>query len=1046
MEFDPTKIEFVVLKKNEKVPPKNKKIDFVESCNNQRYDTTKHNYGIPAGRNGLFIVDVDIYKMEEEKEKKNIWLENFSNALESFDTFTVKTTSGGYHFYFQLTDNIKHFYSKNDSINHIDIRGLSKIQNKNEGYVVAPNMKAYNKENKLCSYDIVKQTTIKEAPKDLIKFLETYLYPEINGKKTKIQNQKIKKQKILEKKGKKVEDLYQKINKQNHSHIIEDLNMTEDIMRDNVLSELPRPYLKGYAKFLLFTTAMKFYNYETLWNNFCKNDKSNYNYQNNKEIWNSIKLNELQFNGKNIVYHLLNESQYTTYYMKKPTLKNEQAPNKVICQSSLIRRLNKDEVSYHKEDFEELFNEKHIIIKSPMNTGKTYSISQLMLYNYQDIPEEDRPYLLSIVSRQSLAKDHKRAFEEKGLPCINYLDCKTEENKKDYCLWKSNNVIISIDSLMLANQWITDFSNRIVFIDEFFSVIKHVMMSKTIKNRVSILFFLQKLFRDAKKIICVDADIADRCLDFVKWCNNNKEITYIQNTYKPMDNRNIEATEILSMEVLYNKIVREEKYLVACDSKTEVDILYTRLKEEGHNDVVKITSEDKINGGLDDYKRVIFSPSIVYGVDSQMERPIYSIYKEHTITPLEMRQQIGRCRNPTHIYFIFIGKKKHIDNFNKSYETLKNEVEKTNTAGLKEYTLISEVTGHNIGKPKELLKMITDLLYDIHCYETNKFSHFLEMLEETGIKVNKQMNKSICLDKKQRKELKDISEKRRREEFSLENCESYQNINKSYFEFEESEIKNNDDFMDLFLNPNTTLQYYLNYIKTNYSTTYLQNKLTKKDELVYHKINSNDDFLIKLKLFKSLTGNNSINDLQCKNGIAEKDSTTFLLNTIIEMNYKTIKNKNEKRIELQKSLVKAEVCHKEQVKMYKRLFGDGCIISTQKEEKMVNGVRGDKITTYKINEPYFENFENIFCCAKKGKCLQNNNDKQHQYAVVRQIIRYWNTHKSNFYCNKQKKETEEKNKLYKKNLKEKSQKAMLNLKPNQTSICSFFEEETNGFP
>ena len=109
-----------------------------------------------------------------------------------------------------------------------------------------------------------------------------------------------------------------------------------------------------------------------------------------------------------------------------------------------------------------------------------------------------------------------------------------------------------------------------------------------------------------------------------------------------------------------------------------------------------------------------------------------------------------------------------------------------------------------------------------------------------------------------------------------------------------------------------------------------------------------------------MTGNTGLYDLTCKYGIPETNITSNLVNTIIEMNYKTDANKERKREELHKSLVKANTCEYEQMKMYKKLFGQECIISAQKESKMINGVRGDKQRIYKIRKSYFDNFENIF--------------------------------------------------------------------------------------
>ena len=62
---------------------------------------------------------------------------------------------------------------------------------------------------------------------------------------------------------------------------------------------------------------------------------------------------------------------------------------------------------------------------------------------------------------------------------------------------------------------------------------------------------------------------------------------------------------------------------------------------------------------LDIYDRVVYSPKVVYGLDSKRRRPVYCWYEcpsGMTITPKHMLQQIARTRNIVHLHFIFFRK------------------------------------------------------------------------------------------------------------------------------------------------------------------------------------------------------------------------------------------------------------------------------------------------------------------------------------------------------------------------------------------------------
>lgn len=89
--------------------------------------------GIDCGRSGLVVIDCDVNKATKEPDG----LREFEKWAGSIpDTFTVRTVSGGTHFYFQARPELEVRNSagktrKDPYMRHVDVRGVG-------GFVVAP--------------------------------------------------------------------------------------------------------------------------------------------------------------------------------------------------------------------------------------------------------------------------------------------------------------------------------------------------------------------------------------------------------------------------------------------------------------------------------------------------------------------------------------------------------------------------------------------------------------------------------------------------------------------------------------------------------------------------------------------------------------------------------------------------------------------------------------------------------------------------------------------------------------------------------------------
>jgi len=171
--------------------------------------------------------------------------------------------------------------------------------------------------------------------------------------------------------------------------------------------------------------------------------------------------------------------------------------------------------------------------------------------------------------------------------------------------------------------------------------------------------------------------------------------------------------------------MKEPKFIVCADSKTIVDIMGHKMFEDN---VKVITSETSGRVNLDDYDRVLFSPKIVYGLDSVMKRPVFAYFCQMTITPVAMVQQICRCRNITDITFMFedrgVSSYKYHD-----IDEIKDEVKQLHKLSLEHFTTSGDLKD-------DYLDLYARFEYNYDCYNTNKKAHFIQILKKRGVKIS----------------------------------------------------------------------------------------------------------------------------------------------------------------------------------------------------------------------------------------------------------------------------------------------------------------------
>lgn len=703
---DITKIK---LKKNDKIPA-----NCWTSKNNQSKNykpTANNNIGLVCNKeSGIIGIDLDFYTktLKDGTVKKydpvnipehKVFVDTFGkDFIKTFDTLTQKTTNGGVHLIFKHDDEIKQ--TQNEHYN-IDIRGGN-----TNGYLVGAGSVVNGKQ-----YKLVNDTSIKPFPDNLKKFLLDNLYGDvpIDEKKTKRGIKKVKKDK---------KDI--QLNCE-YKYLISETREAE-IFVERVITWIQA----SYTNWVIFGSAMKQIDRYDLFDKYSKLDTAKYDKSKNDQYYQNFSNSEgtatyfefmikNAFMGKdNTLLDIFGEK--STYILGqniisnikyKPTEKDKSVPDKIINIDKLGKGFDIDK-------------NQNYIIKSDTGTGKT-----TLFKNYIKSTQQN---FISVVSRRTLAKEQYDDFvkitDRKCLYYEHYGKGKGEMPKDEQGL------VICFDSLMKIKEW--NLSDKVIFLDEFNSIIEHFISTPTMKDkRVDCLEIFLKIFQEAKQIICVDADISDLCINFIKdILVKNYDFQYVKNIYN--HNQNKKCQQYNDFEPFMKKIHDSEAFMVCCDSKARAIEISDKYYEKHPDKEVLLIVADNIKEvefeKLDEYPRVIFSPKIIYGLDSNFVggRDVFCYYEGKTISPSNMVQQINRERNINTLHYFFPSNN-FVDQAFQTQKELELSIHERNKAAISiikcEYEDWVEAM---------YLKMLETYEYKQDCYHTNKKIHFQQILYSRG--------------------------------------------------------------------------------------------------------------------------------------------------------------------------------------------------------------------------------------------------------------------------------------------------------------------------
>jgi hypothetical protein len=899
--------------------------------------------GIPTGKiNDIFVLDLDFYKWKEDHE----FIKAFGEPKDYpkiFDTYSQKSAGGGMHFFFKYDPR---FYNIINHTYEIDI--LSDINQYGDykgKYVVgagttirfnAKDKEKYKTSADYGTYEILNDKPIKAPDQKLIDWMLKYLY-EPDKKSIKIS------------KGSKTQTI--KSQKNIFKYRITDKKAE---MICNKLYMKDKSYFTQYQNWLIFTTAFKTIDKYDIWDQMNKKyGGSKYDLNKNKITWNGI----TDHNNLKCINHILlkiDERTFLDYIKYKPIYQKD------IIFDEILE--NADKLGKHMQ----ISTHKDYAIMSGTGTGKTTIAKKYFRDN--DLK------FLSIVSRRTLAYEQFKIFDAYG------LDAKWYEHYEGLFIPKHLDLIIQIDSIKKISHYADEIGDYVIMLDEYSSLIEHLFRSPTIKDRAYTFRIFKKLISGAKQIICLDADLNQHTLDLMGLCG--RDLYKMKNTFN--HNKGVPAKEFFNMEDYIKDLKSKDKFLLCTDTARGGRALFKEhfCKEEissyenneieingeimnkydisiGKDDkgfVIFISAENDYMPDLDKWDRVIFSPKIVYGLDSTMEREVYAMYKEHTISPTGMHQQIARCRNIKQLNYIF---------FNKSFRD-------------PQYISIKDVEDQNkrlldINDWMELLdiedidyymKTLSIMIFNEDAYKTNKFCHFINILIDRGFK---RIDNAIIQTKK--KEIEALVKKDK--ETSIkdfdENNKNHKKINDMLC-IPKKEMK---DYAHLFIDQNELSKYMAvrSYITKKSSS--IDAYMKELEEFKINKIKSSRfKLLFMMQLLEKVTDGSKINFTISK-GVPPGDAEQIWnkMDELFRFRFKedkpdiktpeglmTIISKMMTQL-MGSSIKKRYYPTEEQIKSGndKMLFTKINLFETKRKQ-----IGGQRKTYYKINPQYFSSYHKLF--------------------------------------------------------------------------------------
>lgn len=447
--------------------------------------------------------------------------------------------------------------------------------------------------------------------------------------------------------------IYYKINKQE--------NVDKKVIKDNVKNV--------NLEHLLFKLPSKYYDEYNFWikiglilnnidnNNFklwCKwSAQSNkYKEEEMESKWNNFSKseNKKKTNLGTLIYWAQKEKIDDILVKKNFQTIIEEYPEKpIIINSENIVEL--DQSKLEPEIFEKYIDNKVLFVQSEKGTGKTSNLIEYLFNENNSLITSETKILVT---------SSRRTFGLKLLGDLKSKGFKLYSEIKDSDIVEKR-IICQIDSLLRLSYDEYDY----IIIDEAESMARYLSSPHFIKNpkasRIKEEF--EYYIKNSEKIIVMDADLSDRCINYYKNITNvdNKSHFLIKNNYKAFKDY-----EIVSMyqhdwiNKIMTSITENKKMVIAMASNNkakDLEILIKRdyvdkkilLIHKETKDEDKIKNLNNVNTTWIEYDIIIYTPSVCMGVSFDIPDYFDNIFGygcEKSLGAQEFAQMLHRVREP----------------------------------------------------------------------------------------------------------------------------------------------------------------------------------------------------------------------------------------------------------------------------------------------------------------------------------------------------------------------------------------------------------------
>lgn len=297
---------------------------------------------------------------------------------------------------------------------------------------------------------------------------------------------------------------------------------------------------------------------------------------------------------------------------------------------------------------------KLIFIQSQQGSGKTRLIEKLIEKKLIDANR-----FIYICSRSELARENARNFN-----ITAYTDL-----PKFYTTKHTDSFTTCINSLYKFTA-AKDAEYDAIFIDEVFLLVNDLLTSKTDGlngfDRLKAISTLKQFLKNAKKIVCLDADLKEETISFLEYITGLKPVI-VKNNFTDSRKYKCYGNEEMIVDAIYKNIGSgKNKTSISCVSSTYAKDLKTQIlsKFPGHK-LLLVTQEESTKKNVKDflydpkneskkYDTIIYSSVIGTGTDFNFD---YSSNHFHicrdnkTLTHFQQKQMVCRFRKADTIHF-----------------------------------------------------------------------------------------------------------------------------------------------------------------------------------------------------------------------------------------------------------------------------------------------------------------------------------------------------------------------------------------------------------